>query len=64
MTENILLQKAIEYTERGWYVFPTREVPSEPFLVHGKEKVLKVKSPYTGNGFKESTLDKKTIERW
>lgn len=63
---NILLEKALSYAKRGWYVFPCREVPSEPFFDKelGEERFLKAKSPYTKHGFEESTLDEQTIRKW
>jgi len=40
-----LLQAALEYAARGWYVFPCIE------------KGEKAKHPYTKNGFKDASTD-------
>ena len=37
--ENILLEFALEYCERGWYVFPCRETPGNPYT----DKMVKLK---------------------
>ena len=61
---NPLLQEALGYAKRGWYVFPTREVPSEPFMKDGKMTINKVKSPYTPLGFLNSSIDYNEICNW
>ena len=56
--DNILLQKAIEYAQRGWYVFPCREKDSKPFInKKGKEVIIPMKAPYLKGGFKSCTTD-------
>ncbi len=63
--ENILLKKAIEYAERGWYVFPTREKLGKPFKNEkGKEVQIPLKAPYTKGGFKAATTDVEQIKQW
>lgn len=65
MSEKTLLEKAIEYTNRGWYVFPCREIPGKTYINEkGKKVTPKVKSPYTHAGFKDATLDINTIKQW
>jgi hypothetical protein len=65
MEENKLLEAALRYAKRGWYVFPTREKPGKPYIdKNGKEKICKEKTPYTFNGFKEATLDEEKIRKW
>ena len=60
-----LLEEAIKYSERGWFVFPCRIRPSKPFLTaKGKEKILPAKSPLYKGGLNDATLDKKQIEEW
>lgn len=60
-----LLATAIRYAaELGWYVFPTREVDSEPFEVDGKLRILKMKSPYTRNGFNDASRNIENIKYW
>ena len=64
MTET-LMEDAIKYSERGWYVFPCRIRPSHPFILpNGKEKILKSKSPLYKGGLNNATLDKKQIAEW
>ena len=64
MTET-LLEEAIKYAERGWFVFPCRIRPSQPFrLPNGKEKILKAKSPLYTGGLNNATLDRKQIIEW
>jgi hypothetical protein len=64
--ENLLLKSALWYARRGWYVFPVREVPSEPFLhkKYNRWKVNPVKSPYVADGFKASTISLEQINAW
>lgn len=64
--ENILLQNALEYARRGWYVFPCREKDSEPFWDEkkGKERIMIAKSPYVNGGFEDATRDEQKIKEW
>ena len=64
--ENILLQKALEYAKRGWYVFPCREKDSEPFWDESKnrERIMTAKSPYIAGGFEAASIDEKQIIEW
>lgn len=57
---------AVHYANRGWYVFPCREVESEEFFDKelGEERTMKIKSPYTTHGLMEATLDEPTIRKW
>ena len=65
MEENKLLEAALRYAKRGWFVFPTRERPGKPYIdKNGKEKINKEKTPYTFTGFKEATLDEEKIRNW
>lgn len=60
-----LLETAIKYANAGWYVFPTRERPSKPFVTKtGKTKILPAKAPYYKGGFYLATLDIKQITEW
>ena len=63
--DSVLLEYAIKYAERGWFVFPCREISGKPFLKkNGKEKIPKVKSPYLRGGFKSATRDAIQIMDW
>lgn len=62
--ENVLLDNAIKYAERGWYVFPCRERDSKPFIRKGKEIVIPAKAPYIKGGFKSSTTNADQIKEW
>ena len=44
-------------------VFPCRRTPAE-FIVNGKPKVYKAKSPLTAHGFEAATQDAETIRDW
>ncbi len=63
-TNNPLLNEALGYAERGWYVFPTREVPSKPFLHKGETVIRPTKAPYISGGLNSSTRDASTIKEW
>ena len=64
--ENTLLESALQYARRGWYVFPCREKNGEPFFDKklGKERFLKAKSPYILGGFQVATTDEHQIKEW
>jgi hypothetical protein len=62
---NLLLESAIKYSKRDWYIFPCREMPSEPFMdKKGKKKILREKTPYTTCGLKDATIDESQIREW
>lgn len=58
---------ALSYLDRGWPVFPCRhadETTENYDAETGEVEVLKVKTPYTSNGFKAATRFKHIVERW
>jgi len=59
-----LLDYALNYAARGWYVFPCREKPGAPFMRNGEEIIPPEKTPYTSNGFKDATTDCDQIKKW
>jgi hypothetical protein len=63
--ENILLDTALQYADRGWFVFPTREKESKPFTnKKGKLITMKAKTPYMKGGFEVATKDSELIKEW
>ena len=59
-----LLTEALAYAKRGWYVFPCREKPGEPFLREGETITPQEKTPYTSQGLNDATLDDEQITLW
>lgn len=59
-----LLENAIAYSKKGWYVFPCREKPGTPFLRDGKEINPLEKHPYTSNGLLDASIDEDQIRAW
>ncbi|HOM77802.1 MAG TPA: DnaB-like helicase C-terminal domain-containing protein [bacterium] len=59
-----LLDYALSYAARGWYVFPCREKPGAPFIRNGETIIPEEKTPYTTNGFKDATVDADQIKAW
>jgi replicative DNA helicase len=59
-----LLSEALGYARRGWYVFPCREKPGEPFIRNGERVVPAEKTPYVAKGLNEATLDEDQIKAW
>lgn len=60
-----LLESALEYSKKGFFVFPCREKESLPFITKsGKQKTLKPKSPYYKGGFQNATTDGSQIKAW
>ena len=57
--------EALEYARRGWYVFPCRERPGEPYLQEGGEMITPTtKQPYVSKGLYDSSIDEKQIRAW
>lgn len=62
MTE--LLNHALDYAKRGWYVFPCRERPGASFIRNGETVTPYEKQPYTSNGLNDATIDEDQIISW
>jgi len=61
---NKLLENALSYAKRGWYIFPCREKPGQSYIKDGETIKLPEKSPYTSNGFYSATRDYDQINSW
>jgi len=59
-----MLQEALDYAARGWYVFPCREKPGEPFNRNGEQVTPSEKTPYISKGLNDATLDADQIQAW
>lgn len=59
-----MLKFALDYVSRGWWVFPCREKPSEPFVRDGKTTSLSEKTPYTSKGLDDASIDVDQIKAW
>ena len=59
-----MLQEALTYAGRGWYVFPCREKPGEPFIRNGETITPAEKTPYVSKGLDSATLDLDQIRAW
>lgn len=62
---NILLEEAIKYVERGFFVFPCREKYEGKY--HNKKGELvetKIKEPRVSSGLLKATNDKNQIKSW
>lgn len=60
-----MLEKAIEYIERGWLVFPVHSVTPDLMCTCGIKDCAAVgKHPATKSGLKDATKDRKQIEKW
>lgn len=60
-----ILESALQYARRGWYVFPCREAPGTPYQdKKGNWVTPKEKMPYTANGLYDASIDPAKIQRW
>jgi replicative DNA helicase len=60
-----MLEEALEYARRGWYVFPCREKPGQPYSNKNGELVTPPeKTPYIAGGLNNATLDEDQITTW
>ncbi|WP_083717204.1 bifunctional DNA primase/polymerase [Mailhella massiliensis] len=61
MSENFLLEQALEYAKRGWHVLPCR--PQAVLDEDGKER-FKAKAPLTKNSFYDASANPDKIRKW
>ncbi|NLW47401.1 MAG: hypothetical protein GXY86_08705, partial [Firmicutes bacterium] len=59
-----MLDEALFYAQKGWYVFPCREKPGAPYIRNGQSVTPTEKSPYTANGLNDATIDEDQIRKW
>jgi replicative DNA helicase len=59
-----LLQEALDYAARGWYVFPCREKPGAPFQRNNESITPLEKTPYVSKGLNDATIDPIQIKGW
>jgi putative DNA primase/helicase len=66
MSNNLLLDAALKYASRGWYVFPCREKDEGTYWDSklGKEKHAKIKRPRIAGGLHSASINKEQIEKW
>lgn len=58
-----MLRHALQYAERGWYVFPVHSMHGDKCSC-GRMCGRPGKHPRTQNGWKDATLSPDTIEKW
>lgn len=61
---NNMLEEALSYARKGWFVFPCREKPGAPYVRNGEEVIPGEKTPYTANGLHDATKDEDQIRQW
>lgn len=59
-----MLSEALDYARRGWYVFPCREKPGEPYVKNGETITPFEKTPYVAQGLNDATIDTEQIKLW
>jgi len=59
-----MLSKALDYAQRGWYVFPCREKPGTPYQKNGQTVTPGEKTPYVSNGLNDATRGPDQIRAW
>ena len=63
-TSNLLLEEALAYARRGWFVFPVRERPEKYTNSKGELVELKEKTPYISHGLNDASIDEDQIRAW
>lgn len=59
-----LLQAALDYADKGWYVFPCREKLGTPYEKDGEIITPTEKSPYIAGGLHSASRDAEQIKEW
>ena len=60
-----MLEAALQFAQRGWFVFPCREQPGEPYQdKQGRTIIPSEKSPYIAKGLHAATREPLKIQRW
>ena len=59
-----LLDEALEYVRRGWYVLPCREKPGQAFMRAGETIIPEEKTPYIAKGLHAASNDEDQIRAW
>jgi replicative DNA helicase len=59
-----MLEEALEYARRGWWVFPCREKPGAPYIKNGETIIPAEKTPYIAGGLKSASIDENQITAW
>ena len=60
-----MLEEALAYARRGWYVFPCREKPGQPYTNKNGDTITPLeKTPYVSGGLNSATLDEDQITTW
>lgn len=59
-----MLEEALGYIRRGWYVFPCREKPGESFHRNGEVITPAEKTPYVSKGLNDASIDEDQIRAW
>jgi hypothetical protein len=62
--EIIMLNEAISYARRGWFVFPLYRVKGGICTCGKAACKAPGKHPQTRNGFKDATIDEEQIKKW
>lgn len=59
-----LMNEALQYAKRGWYVFPCREKVGTPYIKNGETIIPREKTPYVSGGLDSATTDEAQIKAW
>lgn len=59
-----LLNEALKYAKKGWYVFPVREKIGTPYTKNGEVFTPREKTPYITGGLNSASIDEEQIRAW